>query len=190
MLVDARTGSERVRTIVRGLKTFSRTDDERQGVLDVQPLLELSVNMAFHEIRRRARLVKDYGAIPRVDADEARLGQVFINLLVNAAHAIPEGDVDTNEIRIVTSTDALGRAVIEIRDSGIGIPANIVDRIFDPFFTTKDIGVGTGIGLSISRNIVTALGGEITVTTEVGRGSSFCIALPPTQHRRRSPTAA
>ena len=191
MAIDVQAGAERIRTIVRGLKTFSRAEEERRTVIDVRPLLELSINMAFNEIRHRARLVKDYGKIPMVEGDEARLGQVFINLLVNAAQAIPEGDSAANEIRIVTSTDAAGRAVIEVRDTGGGIPAGLIGRIFDPFFTTKPVGIGTGLGLSICHNIVAGLGGEIAVTSAEGHGTTFRIVLPAALAvRGDAPTAA
>src|ERR1019366_955916 len=143
MAIDVQAGAERIRKIVVGLKTFSRAEEEHRTVVDVRRLLELSVDMAFNEIRHRARVVKDYGKIPLVDADEARLGQVFINLLVNAAQAIPDGAGAASEIRIVTSTDEAGRAVIEVRDTGAGIPAGLIGRIFDPFFTTKPVGIGT-----------------------------------------------
>jgi CheY-like chemotaxis protein/two-component sensor histidine kinase len=179
MAVEAEEGAERIRKIVRGLKTFSRAEEERRAVIDVRPLLELSIDMAFNEIRHRARLVKSYGQAPLVEADEARLGQVFINLLVNAAQALPEGHSDANEIHIVTSTDAAGRAVIEVSDTGAGIPAHLIGRIFDPFFTTKPVGIGTGLGLSICHNIVASLGGEISVTSEEGVGTTFRIVLPP-----------
>ncbi|MDQ3365762.1 MAG: PAS domain S-box protein [Myxococcota bacterium] len=178
MVQDARAGADRIRKIVRGLKTFSRAEEERRTVVVVRDVLELAINMTFNEIRHRARLVKDYGETPLVEADDARLGQVFINLLVNAAHAIPMGEMDAHEIRIVTSTDATGRAVIEVHDTGAGIPAQLIERIFDPFFTTKAVGIGTGLGLSICHNIITALGGEITVRSVVGVGSRFRVVLP------------
>jgi PAS domain S-box-containing protein len=178
LAIEAREGAERIRKIVRGLKTFSRAEEERRSVIEVQPLLELAINMTFNEIRHRGRLVKDYGKVPPIEADEARLGQVFINLLINAAQALPEGDATANEIHVATSTDATGRAVIEVRDSGTGIPATAIDRIFDPFFTTKPVGIGTGLGLSICHNIVTSLGGEISVQSEEGRGTAFRIVLP------------
>jgi CheY-like chemotaxis protein len=111
--------------------------------------------------------------------DTARLGQVFINLLVNAAQAMPVGGADTHEIRVVTSTDAEGRAVVEVRDTGSGIPPALLGRIFDPFFTTKPIGVGTGLGLAISHSIVIGMGGEIAVESEVNRGTTFRVILPP-----------
>jgi len=179
MLRAAQEGVVRITRIVRGLKTFSRVDEERPVVLDVIPVIELAIQMAFNEIRHRARLVKDYGKIPLVEADDARLGQVFINLLVNAAHALPDGNTDANEIRVTTSTDDHGRAVIEIRDTGSGIAPALLDRIFDPFFTTKAIGVGTGLGLAITHNIVTGMGGEISVESALGRGTTFRVSLPP-----------
>ncbi|MDZ7769645.1 MAG: ATP-binding protein [Woeseiaceae bacterium] len=178
MITDAQAGAERIRKIIRGLKAFSRAEEEQLAIIEVIPLLELSVNMTFNEIRHKARLVKDYGDIPRVEADEARLGQVFINLLINAAQALPEGDTAAHEIRLVTSTDAQGRAVIQVSDTGAGIPADVVERIFDPFFTTKPVGVGTGLGLSICHTIITGMGGEIAVDSKVGRGTTFRVVLP------------
>ena len=188
LVIEAREGAERVRKIVRGLKTFSRADDEHRGVMDVRPALELAINMSFNEIRHRARLVKDYGQIPLVEADDARLGQVFINLLVNAAQAIPTGNAEGNEIRIVTSTDAQGRAVVDITDTGPGIPEAVRARIFEPFFTTKSVGVGTGLGLSICQNIVTGMDGEISVTSVEGRGTSFKVTLPASRVQQLSGT--
>lgn len=168
MVSDAQTGAERIRKIVRGLKTFSRAEEEQRAVIEVRPLIELSVDMTFNEIRHRARLVKDYQKIPLVDADEARLGQVFINLLINAAQAISEGDASAHQIRLRTSTDAHGRAVIEVSDTGKGIPVEVTERIFDPFFTTKPVGIGTGLGLSQSnapRPIRTPSFGKISRTS-------------------------
>jgi PAS domain S-box-containing protein len=178
LLLEAREGNARVTKIVRGLKTFSRIEEERSAVIDLVPVLDLSINMAFNEIRHRARLVKQYGKLPLVEGDDARLGQVFINLLVNAAQAMPERQTDANEIRVVTSTDALGRAVVEIRDTGPGIAASVLARIFDPFFTTKAVGVGTGLGLAICHNIITGMHGQISVESEVGKGTVFRVALP------------
>ena len=186
MLREARQGTERVRKIIRGLKTFSRLDEESRAVTDVRPIVELSINMAANEIRHRARLVTDYRQAPPVDIDGSRLGQVLVNLLVNAAQAIPEGAAEVNEIRVATSTDAEGRAVIEVRDTGAGIPAHIMKQIFDPFFTTKDVGEGTGLGLAISRNIVEGLGGEITVESKEGHGACFRVLLPPASRKQPS----
>ncbi|MFO0610768.1 MAG: PAS domain S-box protein [Polyangiales bacterium] len=178
MLVEARRGAETVRKIVRGLKTFARADDERRVPLDLTAVLDLSANMAVNEIRHRARLVKDYGPVPMVEADEARLGQVFVNLLVNAAQALPVGQADLHEIRLTARTDAAGRAEVVVSDTGAGIAPEVLGRIFDPFFTTKPVGVGTGLGLSICHTLVKSLGGEIAVESEPGRGTAFRVTLP------------
>jgi CheY-like chemotaxis protein len=189
---QARQGAERVRRIVQGLKTFSRADvAESRAPLELQPLLELAINLTFNEIRHRARLVKDYGRVPYVEADEARLCQVFVNLLLNAAQAIGDGQVNDNELRVVTSTDSEGRAVVEIRDTGCGIPEANRGQIFDPFFTTKAIGLGTGLGLSIAHGIVTGHGGTITFGSPiVGKGTSFRVVLPPAPAEVRPAHAA
>jgi PAS domain S-box-containing protein len=177
-LRDARESAERVRQIVRDLKTFSRAEEEHRGAIDTQRVLESTLRMAWNEIRHRARLVKSYGRVPHVDANESRLGQVFLNLIINAAQAIPEGRADTNEIRVTTSTDCAGRVVVEVRDTGPGIPPETLKNLFTPFFTTKPAGVGTGLGLVICQRIVTALGGEIGVESQVGVGTAFRVVLP------------
>jgi len=141
-------------------------------------VLEVAVDLTASEMRHRARLVTDYGATPLVDADESRLGQVFVNLLVNAAQAFPTGRSDTNQIRVVTTTDADGRAVVEVHDTGAGIPAPVMPRIFDPFFTTKAEDKGVGLGLAVVYGIVQAHGGDIEVESAPGSGTRFRITLP------------
>jgi signal transduction histidine kinase len=179
-LQETLTGSNRVSEIVRDLKTFSRGDEEHRGPVNLHAVLELCTNMARSEIRHRARLVKEYGEPPLVNASETRLGQVFLNLLVNAAQAIPEGaDVKANEVRVTTSRDEAGWAVVVVKDTGAGIAPEHLSRLFDPFFTTKPAGVGTGLGLSICHGIITGLGGRITVESEQGRGTLFRVSLPP-----------
>jgi PAS domain S-box-containing protein len=178
-LAEARQGAERVRNIVRDLRVFARGDEDQSGPVALRRVLDSSINIAWNEIRHRARLVKDYGDTPMVESNESRLGQVFLNLLLNAAHAIPEGETERNEIRVSTRTDSRGYAVVEVRDTGAGIPPEIRDRIFDPFFTTKPAGEGTGLGLWICSGILSALGGEITVDSEKGKGSVFRVLLPP-----------
>jgi signal transduction histidine kinase/ActR/RegA family two-component response regulator len=187
---EARAAIDRIRNIMRGLAAFSRADHDLRGPLEVERVLELAIGMAGNEIRHRARLIKDYRETPPVHANEARLGHVFLNLLVNAAEAIPEGQADRHEIQVSTRTDAAGWLVVEIRDSGAGIAREIQDRIFDPFFTTKQVGKGTGLGLSISHGIVRSLGGEIMLRSEVGRGSTFSVSLPPSKEAPRVPPAA
>jgi signal transduction histidine kinase len=176
MLREAREGADRVRHIVRDLKVFSRGDSEERNAVDPRRVIDSCANMAKGEIRHRARLVKRYGETPRVLANEARLGQVLLNLLVNAAHAIPEDAAGEATITVTTRTDAAGRVVIEVRDTGSGIPDDVKKHIFEPFFTTK--AGGSGLGLSICHSIVTGMGGEITVESEVGHGTTFRVALP------------
>ena len=132
--------------------------------------------MAEHQLRSRTRLVKEYRDKVLVIGTEPRLGQVFLNLLVNAAEAIPEGHAAENEVRIVVR-QAGGRAIVEISDTGCGIAPGDEDRIFEPFFTTKQ-GVGTGLGLSISHRIVTSAGGTLTCEARPGGGTVFRVALP------------
>ncbi|MBA3821453.1 MAG: GAF domain-containing protein, partial [Deltaproteobacteria bacterium] len=180
-LAEAREGAVRVRTIVRDLRAFSRSDDEARGPVELRRVIESSINMAWNEIRHRARLVKDFGPTAAVLANEARLGQVVLNVLVNAAQAIPEGAAEDNEIRIVTGIDERGRAFIEVRDTGPGIPKEHRSRVFDPFFTTKQIGLGTGLGLSICHTIVSSLGGEIAIGDAPGRGCIVRVSLPSVQ---------
>jgi PAS domain S-box-containing protein len=177
-LTEARQGAERVRNIVRDLRVFARGDEDQSGPVALRRVLDSSINIAWNEIRHRARLVKDYGDTPMVEGNESRLGQVFLNLLLNAAHAIPEGATERNEIRVSTRTDGEGRAIVEVRDSGTGIPPEIRERIFDPFFTTKPASEGTGLGLWICSGILEALGGEVGVDSEIGRGSTFRVTLP------------
>jgi PAS domain S-box-containing protein len=185
---EALQGVERIRAIVRGLMLFSRADTQRRTRVDVHHVLELALSITTNEIRHRAQLVKSYGTLPMVDGNEARLGHVFINLLMNAVEAIPDGHADRNKITIATSSDA-GWAVVEIRDTGAGIAPSVQGRIFDPFFTTKPVGKGTGLGLSICHGIVRSLGGEITVASELGRGSVFRVSLPPTAGTAPAPQA-
>jgi signal transduction histidine kinase len=180
LLQDAQEAAERIRLIVRDLGSLSRSNDEEQHVsVELHRVLDSSVRMASNEIRHRAQLVRSYGEVPLVKGSEAKLGQVFINLIVNAAHAIPEGRAATNEIKIVTRTDEAGCAVVEVHDTGSGIPPSILPRIFDAFFTTKAVITGTGLGLAICHRIVTAYGGRISVESQVGRGSIFRTVFPP-----------
>jgi PAS domain S-box-containing protein len=176
-LDDAATAAHRVRVIVRDVKLFSRPDEERLAPVDVNGALRSTVRMVRNEIRHRALLVEEYGDVPRVDANESRLGQVFLNLLVNAAHAIPEGRAEQHKIRIASRAER-EHVVVEITDSGRGIEPDNLSRIFDAFFTTKPQGVGTGLGLSICHGIVAALGGRIEVDSVLGKGSTFRVLLP------------
>jgi signal transduction histidine kinase len=189
---DVQEGAERVTHIVRGLKTFARDDDDTRDPLDLVAPMEAAIEMALHEIKHRARLIRAFGPSPRVVANEVRLSQVFLNLLLNAGQAIPEGHAPQNEIRCTIGTDGEGRAFAEVADTGTGIASDVQARIFDPFFTTKPVGVGSGLGLSISRNIVEQLGGTIDLRSAPGDGTTFRVTLPaaPSGARRTATRVA
>jgi nitrogen-specific signal transduction histidine kinase len=176
-LEDAREAAHRVRQIVRDLRLFSRAEEDRKDLIDVRDVLESTLRMAWNEIRHRAKLVKAFDDVPLVDANEARLGQVFLNLVLNAVHAIGAGRAEANEIRVSTSYEQ-GEVVVEVRDSGDGMPDDVKARIFEPFFSTKPAGVGRGLGLPISQRIIEEIGGRIEVKTRLGDGSSFTVRLP------------
>ncbi len=177
-LRDSREALIRMRDIVRDVKLFSRPHDQTTSAVDVQRVIDSSGRMAWNEIRHRARLVKDYQPVPLVNANESRLGQVLLNLIVNAAQAMPEGHADRNELRVATTTSDDGRAIVEVSDTGVGIPKEHLERIFDPFFTTKPVGAGTGLGLAICHRLVSELNGVIEVESEVGKGTRFRVVLP------------
>jgi PAS domain S-box-containing protein len=172
-------GAHRVKQIVADLKAFARVEYDDTRVVDLAAVADTSIAMTRNELRHHARVVKDYGAVPCVVANEGRLVQVVVNLLQNAAHAIPVGDAEHNEVRITTCVLPSGEAAVAIRDTGSGMPKAVAARVFDPFFTTKPVGVGTGLGLSICRKIVHGLGGRIELETAAGAGSTFTVILPP-----------
>jgi signal transduction histidine kinase len=188
-LDEAIHGAVRMQNIVRDLKTFSRVDDEQRGNVNVQSVLESSINICWNEVRHRAHLERDFGETPLVDANESRLGQVFLNLLINAAQAMPVREVRANRIAVRTYTDSEGWAVIEVVDNGTGIEPGRVSRVFEPFFTTKDVSEGTGLGLSICRNIVRDAGGSIQVQSELDCGTTFVVRLPPSIRDELAQTA-
>ncbi len=175
---EALVGARRMQVIVRDLKTFSRDDDSPDAVADVRRVLESCINMAAAELKRRATLRKDLVAVPPVRLSEARLGQVLLNLLVNAAQAIPDGDPRAHQVAVATRWRADGRVEVEVRDSGPGIPPAVLPRIFEPFYTTKRPGEGTGLGLSICRSILEGAGGTIEVESAPGQGACFRVVLP------------
>jgi PAS domain S-box-containing protein len=179
-LADARTGAERIRATVRDLLDLARAREaEAVTDVDVNAALEFTLKVAESQLRHRARIVRRLEAVPPVAAPESRLSQVFMNLVINAAQAIPEGDPARNEVRIATRFDPVTESVvIEVTDTGCGIAAEDQRRIFDPFFTTKPVGQGTGLGLSICHSVVGSLGGEIQVDSAPGRGATFRVRLP------------
>jgi PAS domain S-box-containing protein len=170
------SGVRRIREIARGLATFSRVEPSEIGPCSLESAIDVAINMASNEIKYRARLTKNYGLTPAVMGSEGRLAQVFLNLLINATHAIEEGRVAENEIAIRTWAEA-DKVFAEVKDTGTGIAPEVLERIFEPFFTTKRIGSGSGLGLAISKNIIQSYGGAITVQSELGVGTTFVIAL-------------
>ena len=182
-------GAERIRRIVADLRDFAGPDELERVPLDVRELLDGAVRVCGNEIRHRARVRLLYQEVPAVDGNPTQLGQAFLNVLLNATQAIPTGRADANEIRLVTGTDVDGGALVEVHDTGSGIPAEYLDRIFEPFFTTRPIGTGRGMGLSVAHGIFTEHGGDIGVESRLGLGTVFRIRLPPTSMRVRPPTS-
>ncbi|HYO58172.1 sensor histidine kinase [Archangium sp.] len=177
-LTEAREGAERVRLIVQDLKMLSRPDDMRRGPVQVDAVVRSAAKMAGHVIRSRAQLILEVEDVPMVHGNGARLCQVFLNLLINAAHAIAPGEEAKNRIQVSARESGPGLVSVEVSDTGCGIPAENLKRIFDPFFTTKSSSEGTGLGLSVCHGIIAAHGGHITVRSEPGRGTTFSIHLP------------
>ncbi len=170
-------GGERIREIVRGLKSFVRTDEDEVAVVDLNKTIESAINMTFHEFKHKARVEKDFALrLPLLTANVGKLQQVFINLLINAAHAIEGNNPEDNKIHIRTGQEN-GSLFAEFTDTGRGIPTDILPNIFEPFFTTKPVGVGTGLGLSICDKIVKFYKGTIEVKSQVGQGTTFTVRL-------------
>ncbi len=178
LIQKALDGAERVRVIARSLRTFARGADEQRGPFDVRQVIDSTIEIAAPEIRYRAKLVREYGEVAPVAGDASRLAQVFLNLLVNAAQAIPADNPDANQIRVKTAMDEQGRVIVEVTDTGAGIAPDVIGRVFEPFFTTKPAGVGTGLGLAICRELVAEMGGTIGVESQVGIGTTFRISVP------------
>ena len=177
ILEEVRQGANRVAGVVKQLRATSRPEAQERGAVDLGQALQSALRVAGNEIRHCARLTTALQVTPAVDGSAQRLEQVFLNLLVNAAHALPEGRPE-NEISVTLESAPGDMVAVEIADNGMGISPDILPRIFDPFFTTKAVGVGLGLGLSICHGIVTAHGGTIGVQSEPGRGTRFRVLLP------------
>ncbi|MCP3140223.1 sensor histidine kinase [Pyxidicoccus xibeiensis] len=177
-LAEAREGAERVRLIVRELGNLARPDSMETGPVDLGAVVRSAEKMAMHLIRPRARLVRDVDGAPAVFGNGARLCQVLLNLLLNAAHAIEPGRGQQHFIHVRARAAGTDKVLVEVEDTGCGIaPANLA-RVFDPFFTTRPVGMGTGLGLAVCHGIVASHGGEISVESEVGKGTTFRVLLP------------
>ncbi|HEX8825320.1 MAG TPA: ATP-binding protein [Archangium sp.] len=185
-LRDIREGAERVRHIARDVKAFARDSDDESVLVDPREVLDAALKMALVHIRYRARVVRDYQDVPLVLANEARLAQVFLNLVVNAAQAIPEDGKD-HEIRVRLWTGPNGEACAEVTDTGTGIAPEHMAHLFEPFFTTKPAGEGTGLGLFICKSIVDSFEGNLSVESCPGKGTTFRLELPPHVRAARAP---
>lgn len=178
LIGESLLGSQRVKDVVQNLRNFSRLDEAEYKEVDLHDGLESTLRLLNNELKNRIEVHKNYGELPKVHCNPGQINQVFMNLLLNAAQAIP----GKGEIWIATRQNG-AEVEIEIRDSGKGIPVSIRNRIFDPFFTTKAVGKGTGLGLSISYNIIQKHGGRILLESAEGKGTAFTVVLP-WAHRR------
>lgn len=174
LIAESQDGAGRVRRIVQDLKSFSRVDQAECALINLNETLETTINIAWNEIKYVATLNREFGDIPHIKCFPQQLNQVFLNLMVNAAHALG----DNQGIITVRTWREEEIVFVSVSDTGCGIPEEIRKRIFEPFFTTKEVGKGTGLGLSISYDIIHKHGGEITVESEVGIGTTFTVCLP------------
>jgi len=182
IVADALSGAERIRRLVKEVQMVSPGHHaERLAKVALRDPLQTALALTENQIKHRARLVCALEPDVYVRGDQERIEQLFVNLLLNAAQAIPEGQAHENEIRVeVRALPGQGTAIVHIEDTGAGIPLDVQERIFQPFFTTKPIGQGTGLGLSICRGIVTALGGQISFQSDPAIGTTFRVVLPTT----------
>jgi two-component system, cell cycle sensor histidine kinase and response regulator CckA len=177
MVDDNLSGIERIASIVNDLRTFSRIEHDDVREVKVNDLVDVACNLAYADIRHRARLIKELARLPAVRAEPGKLAQVFTNLIVNAAHSIEEGAANDNEIRVSTFLDG-GFVVIRVQDTGVRIPDDVRARLFEPFYSTSAKDYGTGLGLSLCSEIVRLHGGTLEVATGIGRGNRFEVRLP------------
>jgi len=184
LMAESREGLERVTRVVRDLKDFSRTErDDAWKLTDLHAGLESTLNIVWNELKYSAKIEKRYGELPLVQCQPSELNQVFMNLLVNAGHAIGESGVITLSSGVDGET-----AWIAVADTGPGIAEDVLPRLFDPFFTTKPAGKGTGLGLPISHGIISKHHGRIEVENVPGGGACFRVILPVRQPDGREPT--
>jgi two-component system NtrC family sensor kinase len=170
---ESQDGLARVKKIVADLKAFSHVDEAEWQDADLNAGMESTLNVVWHELKYKAEIVREYGELPPVRCIGAQINQVFMNLLINAAHAI--GDKGTITLRSGCDQEWVW---MEVGDSGPGIAPEIIGRIFDPFFTTKPVGKGTGLGLSLSYDVIKKHGGRIDVSSPPGAGAHFRVMLP------------
>ncbi|MFL5345140.1 MAG: ATP-binding protein [Hyalangium sp.] len=181
VLAETQEGIQRVRTIAQGVKTFARADENHTGPVQVHVAIEGALRLVRKELQYRAELERALEPVPPILGNEGRLGQVLVNLLVNALQAFPQSEPTRNRIRLATRGQGPDTVIIEVEDNGPGMTPEVRQHLFDPFFTTKPAGVGTGLGLAICQSIIQSMGGKIEVESELGRGSVFRLLLPAAQ---------
>ena len=187
---DAILGAKQIQRVVRDLQTYSRWEELQLSAVDVPRLIKGVLTMVSHEIWHRAQVVTELDEhVTHAFADESRLGQVVLNLVLNAAQAIPEGSADDNTIRICTWARG-SELVIEVIDTGEGIAAEILPHVMDPFFTTKPIGQGTGLGLSACANLAKSMGGSLALESTPGSGTTARLTLRPASDMRVAPSVS
>ncbi|MET0402254.1 MAG: ATP-binding protein [Cystobacter sp.] len=178
VLTESIEGCQRIRDIVRDMRFFCHSSEERLAPVDINASLDFALRMASPELKSTARLEKRFDEeLPAVIASEGRLNQVFLNLIINAIQAMRAGSSPQNTLCVRSSREG-ERVRVDVSDTGHGIAPEILPRIFDPFFTTKPVGSGTGLGLSISHALARKMGGELRVHSELGRGTTFSLLLP------------
>ena len=187
-LAPIRAGTTRIASITRDLKSFSRADESTLSAVNLRAIVESVLKLVAKEVEARARLVLDLYDTSPVTGNEARLTQVVLNLIVNAYQAVPQGAPAQNQVKVATRSEG-SRVIVEVSDSGPGVPPQDRERIFEPFFTTKAIGVGTGLGLFVCRNVVRGFAGEVEVHDAPGGGALFRVVLPAAQGPARAPDA-
>jgi two-component system, NtrC family, sensor kinase len=173
LLKESLDGSDRVKRIVSELNSFSRMDEEEYKKANINECIESAINIVWNELKYKSTLKKEYGELPPIKCYPRQMNQIFVNLLINAVNSIADKGIIT-----IKTWNKDGFVWMEVSDSGVGIPRQNLVRIFEPFFTTKEAGKGTGLGLSISYEIVQRHKGEITVASEIGKGSTFTIKIP------------
>ena len=175
LVAETIDGAERVKKIVMDLRTFSRAEENHKTTSDINKGLESTMNLCWNELKYHCEVIKELGDIPDLICYPMKLNQVFMNLLVNAAHAVE--DKGTVAVRTWHEDNNI---FVQVSDTGCGIPKESLGKIFDPFFTTKPVGKGTGLGLSITASIIAEHDGEISIDSEVGKGTTFTVRLPMT----------
>ncbi len=185
---EVKVSTERIRRIVSDLDLFNRPAGDPRAPVDVRELLQWALRVTGGQVRHRGRLSSDLQPVPRVMASEIGLGQVFVNLLAHAAHSLPAGAEDSNEVRVRCGLAPDGRVSVTVADTGGGISPEHLDRLFTPSFSPRAAGAGAGMGLSVSHNLVTALGGELRARSKLGEGTTFEVLLPvPERERPEAP---